>query len=120
MFEVSIPLTLLPQRIARDRVQLNLTAGKSKQTEISTDSKLFSYWHSIVPPFIDILPIEVPTVVSTMNDSISLGIGNSVEWVVSAQAGISDRLVWTIDGQELPAVTDIQSDKVTTIYPSSV
>ncbi len=38
------------------------------------------------------------------NSTLVFEWGDSVEWRVSAQAGVEDRLVWMLDGQELVAV----------------
>ncbi len=73
-----------------------------------------------VTPIIDIVPLAIPYDVNSTthnNRSTQPELGDSVQWSVSAQAGVGDRLVWTLNGQELPAVeADSDHEKVTTNY----
>ncbi len=70
-----------------------------------------------VTPIIDIVPLAIPYDVNSTthnNRSTQPELGDSVQWSVSAQAGVGDRLVWTLNGQELPAVeADSDHEKVT-------
>ncbi len=70
-----------------------------------------------VAPIIDIVPLEIPyDLNATTHNRTQPELGDSVEWSVSAQAGVGDRLVWTLNGQELPAVEVVNyHEKVTTI-----
>ena len=61
-----------------------------------------------------VITFEVPSM-SAINDSTQLTLGESVQWTVSAQGGVDDQLVWTLDGEELPLVdTPISIQKVIT------
>ncbi len=74
-----------------------------------------------VAPIIDIVPLEIPyDVNATTHNRTQPELGDSVEWSVSVQAGVGDRLVWTLNGQELPAVEVVSyHEKVTTNISTS-
>lgn len=64
-----------------------------------------------VPPLIDLVPLELPILTQPPSNEInttattvsvlSVGPGDSVQWTCSVQAGLGDRLIWSLDGLEL-------------------
>ncbi len=115
-FKSSIPLDYFSARQALSVIKLNVTAGEWDRMQRKA---WLNYMFSIfaVAPIIDIVPLEIPyDLNATTHNRTQPELGDSVEWFVSAQAGVGDRLVWTLNGQELPAVEVVSyHEKVTTI-----
>lgn len=69
----------------------------------SSSSLIFTFSYSFpssVYPSIEVVPMDRPQV-PLINSSYTLKPGESVHWSCSAEAGVGDMLIWTLDGNEL-------------------